>query len=167
MASAMPSMANALMGAGAPANGNALMPNAGPMGRLPPPAPPPPDPYAGVHPDFHPQPVPVEEQISARVPVPKADFHEKHHKHLHDNVLGEHFDDPGAAAAIRDLYAIVRKSRPHVHPRHVLEAARDAWFAAHHGFMPHEMAGASVGHHAERRHHAAGGRHPEHEDDMP
>lgn len=167
MGSPMPG-SNALMrpteGPGAPVNGNALAPQAGPI-RLPPPPMPPPDPYGGIHPDFHPQPVPVEEQISARVPVPKADFPDKHHKHLHDNVLGEHFDDPGAAAAIRDLYAIVRKSRPHVHPRHVLEAARDAWLAAHHGFMSPEMAGKAVGHHAEMRHHAADGRHPSDEEE--
>ena len=113
-----------------------------------------------IHPDFRPQPVPEEERISPRVPVPKADFDEKHHKHLHDAVLGEHFDDPGAAASIRDIYALLRKTRPHIHPGHVLEAARDAWYAIHHGFMSPAMAGSMVGGEAHRRHVEAAGRHP-------
>ena len=112
-----------------------------------------------IHPDFQPQPVPEEERISLRVPVPKADFDEKHHKRLHEAVLGEHFDDPGAAASVRDIYALLRKTRPHIHPGHVLEAARDAWYAIHHGFMSPEMAGRMVGGEAHRRHVEAGGRH--------
>jgi hypothetical protein len=109
---------------------------------------------------FEPQPVPEEERVSVRAPVPKTDFPEKHHKHLHDHVMGEGFDDPGAQAFVRDVYSIVRKSRPHIHPRHLLETVRDAWHAVNHGFMPPEIAGRAIGDAAHRRHVEAGGRHP-------
>lgn len=186
MASPMPSVANALMQptqgpgrfgpAAAPAPvGNLRLPPQGPpianalvapqMAR--PPVPPivPPQAPPQITPAFAPHHVPPEEMISPRVPVPKVDFHPKHHQDLHDKVLGEHFDDPGAANAIRDTYSILRRSRPHLHPRHVLEAARDAWFANHHGFMTPQQAGAAVGHIAEMRHQAAGGKHPADEEE--
>lgn len=181
MASPMPSMANALMQptqgparfgpAAAPAPvGNLRLPPqrppmanalvAPPMARPPiPPMAPPLQAPPQITPAFAPHHVPPEEMISPRVPVPKVDFPEKHHQDLHDKVLGEHFDDPGAANAIRDTYSILRRSRPHLHPRHVLEAARDAWLSHYHGFMSPEMAGAAVGHIAEMRHQAAGGKH--------
>lgn len=184
MGSPMPSMANALMqptqGPGrfgpapAPAPvGNLRLPStnvlAVPQAAPPVPAPGPMmpgvQPPPAIHPAFVPRPVPEEERISARAPVPKADFPEKHHKDIHDKVLGEHFDDPGAANAIHYTYALLRKTRPHLHPRHVLEAARDAWFAHQHGFMTSQMAGAAVGHNAEMRHQAAGGKHPADDED--
>jgi hypothetical protein len=133
--------------------------------RLPPPAAPaapvaPAAPPAAPLTGFEPQPVPEEERVSVRAPVPKADFPEKHHKHLHDHVMGEAFDDPGAQDFVRDIYSIVRKSRPYIHPRHLLETVRDAWHAVNHGFMPPEMAGGTIGDTAHRRQVEAGGRHP-------
>lgn len=103
-------------------------------------------------PDFSPTPVPEEERISARVPVPKADFPEGEHKDLHEKTMGEAFDDPHAHAFVRDLYSIVRKSRPHIAPRTLLETVRDAHHAVKHGFMTHAQAGAAVGRMAHLRH---------------
>ncbi len=103
-------------------------------------------------PDFSPSPVPEEQRISARVPVPKGDFPEDEHKDLHDNTMGEAFDDPSAHRFVRDLYSIVRKSRPHIAPRVLLESIRDAHHAVKHGFMTYEQAGAGIGRMAHLRH---------------
>lgn len=103
-------------------------------------------------PDFSPTPVPEDERISARVPVPKADFPEAEHKDLHEKTMGEAFDDPHAHAFVRDLYSIVRKSRPHIAPRTLLETVRDAHHAVKHGFMTPQQAGAAIGRMAQQRH---------------
>lgn len=103
-------------------------------------------------PDFSPSPVPEEERISPRVPVPKADFPEEHHKDLHEKTMGEAFDDPDAHAFVRDLYSIIRKSRPHIAPKTLLETIRDAHYAVKHGFMTHAQAGAGIGRMAHQRH---------------
>lgn len=103
-------------------------------------------------PDFSPAPVPEEERISARVPVPKADFPAEQHKELHEKVMGEAFDDPGAHRFVRDLYSIIRKSRPHIAPRTLLETTRDAYYAVKHGFMTYPQAGAALGRMAHQRH---------------
>lgn len=103
-------------------------------------------------PDFSPTPVPEDERISARVPVPKADFPEAEHKDLHEKTMGEAFDDPNAHAFVRDLYSIVRKSRPHIAPRTLLETVRDAHHAVKHGFITPQQAGAAVGRMAQMRH---------------
>lgn len=103
-------------------------------------------------PDFSPAPVPEEERISARVPVPKADFPEHQHKDLHEKTMGEAFDDPDAHAFVRDLYSIIRKSRPHIAPKTLLETIRDAHYAVKHGFMTHAQAGAGIGRMAHQRH---------------
>jgi len=94
----------------------------------------------------------VENPISERVMVPKADFPEEHHKHIHEHVMGEEFDQPHAREWIQHVYPVVRRANPNIDPRHVLEAARDAYYAAKHGFATHYQAGQMVGHHARRRH---------------
>jgi hypothetical protein len=96
--------------------------------------------------------VPEAERISPRVPVPKADFPEGEHKDLHEKTMGKAFDEPGAQNFVRDLYAIVRKSRPHIAPRHLLETVRDAHHAMHHGFMTPQQVGGAIGRMAELRH---------------
>lgn len=103
-------------------------------------------------PDFSAAPVSEEERISARVPVPKADFPPEHHKELHEKTMGEAFDDPDAHAFVRDLYSIIRRSRPHIAPRTLLETIRDAHFAVKHGFMTPQQAGAGLGRMAHQRH---------------
>lgn len=112
-------------------------------------------------PDFSPTPVPEEERISPRVPVPKADFPESDHKELHEKVMGEAFDDPSAHRFVRDLYSIIRKSRPHIAPRTLLETIRDSHFAVKHGFMTYAQAGAGIGRMAHLRHLEAQARQPE------
>lgn len=112
-------------------------------------------------PDFSPTPVPEEERISPRVPVPKADFPEESHKELHEKVMGEAFDDPSAHRFVRDLYSIIRKSRPHIAPRTLLETIRDSHFAVKHGFMTYAQAGAGIGRMAHLRHLEAQARQPE------
>lgn len=103
-------------------------------------------------PDFSPSPVPEEERVSARVPVPKADFPEAEHKDLHEKTMGEAFDDPNAQSFVGNLYSIVRKSRPHIAPKALLETVRDAHHAVKHGFMTGRQAGAAVGRMAQLRH---------------
>ena len=66
--------------------------------------------------------------------------------------MGEAFDDPDAHAFVRDLYSIVRKSRPHIAPKTLLETIRDAHHAVKHGFMTYEQAGAGIGRMAHLRH---------------
>jgi hypothetical protein len=97
-----------------------------------------------------PEPIPEEEQISPRVPVPKTDFPEERHKELHDS-LGEEFDKPEAAAWLRHVYPVARRGSPHVDPRHVLEATRDAYYAVKHGFADPASAGRHVRFSARRR----------------
>lgn len=117
-----------------------------------PPVPAVPTPPPRPMPDFSPTPVPEAERISARVPVPKSDFPEHEHKDLHEKAMGDAFDDPNAQAFVRDLYSIVRKSRPHIAPRTLLETVRDAHHAVKHGFMTHAQAGAAIGRMAHLRH---------------
>jgi hypothetical protein len=128
--------------AGTPRIRNALVV---PRARVMPPVP-------AVPPRPMPMPVPDEEHISPRVPVPKADFPEEQHKELHEKTMGEAFDEPGAAQWVKRVYPVVRHYRPDVDPRHVLETVHDAYFAVKHGFMTNPQAGAMVGTMAHRRH---------------
>lgn len=94
-------------------------------------------------------------EISPRVPVPAGDFDPNDHPGLHHKTMGEAFDDPEAQNFVRHLYRIVRKSHPDVHPKHVLETARDAYHAVHFGLLHPYIAGLTVGTHARRRHRQA------------
>jgi|SRR5215471_9245204 len=133
--------------------GTPVMRNALAIPRVPPPPPPmPAAPAAPVSGEIEPG---VQDHISPRVPVPKADFPEDQHKELHDTVMGEAFDHPDGHHFVRQVYPVVRRANPNVDPRHVLEATRDAYYAVKHGFADHYTAGYMVGHHARRRHREA------------
>lgn len=82
--------------------------------------------------------------ISARVPVPKADFPEHEHKGLHDKTMGAAFDEPGAAHFVSRLYNLGRHLHPDIEPRHLLETTRDTWHAVRHGFMHVSYAGKTL-----------------------
>jgi len=130
--------------------GTPMMRNALAIPRVPPPPPPmPAAPAAPVSGEIEPG---LQDHISQRVPVPKADFPQEHHKDLHEKTMGAEFDQPHAADWVRQVYPIVRRANPHVDPRHVLEATRDAYYAAKHGFATHYQAGHMVGRIARGRH---------------
>jgi len=119
--------------------------------RVPPPPPPVPTvPIApGLPPGTIPQ-VPPEDRISPRVPVPKGDFPEAHHKRLHED-MGEAFDNPGAQKFVHDLYNLGRKLHPDIAPKHLLETTRDSYHAVMHGFMPAGFAGRTLAARARQR----------------
>jgi len=94
----------------------------------------------------------VEDPISSRVMVPKADFPEEHHKEIHEKTMGEEFDRKEAREWVQHVYPVVRRANPNIDPRHILEATRDAYYAVKHGFASNHAAGYMVGHHARRRH---------------
>lgn len=126
-----------------------------PNALMAPQGPPPMMPQQAAAPPLDFSPVPEDQRISARVPVPKADFPEGEHQDLHDKTMGEAFDEPGAHEFVRRLYATVRKTHPDVHPRHLLETTRDAYHAMRHGFMTPQQAGGMLGRIARRRQAAA------------
>lgn len=95
------------------------------------------------------------EHISARVPVPKADFHESEHERLH-RVMGEEFDHPQAAAFVRDAYRLLRRNHPDIHPDHALATVRDGWHAADLGLMHPAAVVRSLPAVARRRHRGVG-----------
>lgn len=137
---------NVLTGPRLPANALAVPPPlpAAPAAAVAPPAPMPEPPAL--------TPQDLEGRVSARVPVPTADFHPREHEDLH-GAMGEAFDRPGASRFVRDVYDAVRQQHPHVEPRAALLTARDAWHAVQHGFLPQHMAQQAV-----LDHHARGAR---------
>jgi hypothetical protein len=98
---------------------------------------------------------PEPEHISARVPVPKADFDKSQHEGLHAR-MGDAFDDPKAAGFVRDAYRLLRSRHPDIHPDHALATVRDAWHAANLGLMHPVHAIASIPAVARRRHRGIG-----------
>jgi len=121
--------------------GNALMPRTmAEMLRTPPP----PEPEV---------PPPGPNEISSRVPVPKHHFDELEHEGLHEK-MGSDFDDPVASHFVRVGYHGARMQNDDVASKHILEAAKRAYHAVKHGFMPTEMALAAVGAHARNAHEA-------------
>jgi hypothetical protein len=94
---------------------------------------------------------PAGPEISPRVPLPPEHFPADEHVDLHQ-MMGEAFDNPAAQHFVRVGYHVAKARHPDVHPRHLLEAARDAYHAVSHGFAPVAHALDFIGPRARQRH---------------
>lgn len=97
-------------------------------------------------------------EVSPRVPVPAQHFDPTEHAGLHE-MMGPDFDDnPIAQHFVRVGYHAGHRRHQGIEPKHMLEAARDAYHAFNHGFMPLRMALDAVGMHARNQQAAASAR---------